>query len=294
MTAEPESKLLGEVVTWDLRSTEIGYSDVRDSLQQSGLDPDEARELSPRSAFGRACRYLRDERTIDKLDYDAASGCLRFQFTRRHLDGGRFEYDYECVLSLDPDTGAVTCAENPAIEQHARELVQHAVKTRNAQDVTRLVQRLFERHADLYPINPRKGVAYFVPERHRDFTAKVDDFLKSLGGQLWRFPVPEGTPQGNSSVKDAVQSGLQSLLCELTAAVEGWDDTTRKSTMDKALERWKAISHKVESYEAYLGAEQDRLKEELEKAKQELARRITELQPEDSQAEEAVASQLNS
>ncbi len=280
------STLLGEVVTWDLRSAEVSYAELVESLKNAGLDPGEATELSHRSAFGRACKHLKEERAIDKLQYDAATKTLRFQFTRKHLAGGRFEYDYECMLSLDPDTGAVTCAENQAMEQHARELLQHAIDTRNAQDVTRLVQKLFKEHADLYPINPKKGVAYFCPLAHRDFTEKVEAFLVAMGGSLWRFPVPSGTPQGNASVKEAVQSGLQSLLGELSAAVEGWDETTRKSTMDKALERWQAIRHKVECYEEYLGAEQERLKEELSRAKEELARRITELKPDESETEE--------
>lgn len=279
------TNLLGEVVTWDLRAAEVSYTRVVDALKDAGLDPDEAKEMTPRSAFGRACKWLRDERAIDKLQYDKTTGAAQFQFTRRHLAGGKYEYDYECVLSLDCNTGAVSCPENPALEQHARELLQHSIATRNAQDVTRLVQRLFQEHADLYPINPRKGVAYFVPEQHRSFTEKVDAFLHAMGGSLSRFPVPKGTPQGNASVKDAVQSGLQSLLNELGDAVEGWDETTRKSTMDKALERWQAIRHKVECYEEYLGAEQERLKEELSRAKEELARRITELKPDESEAE---------
>lgn len=77
--------LLGEVVTWDMRSTEISYSRVVDALTHAGLNPDEARELSPKSAFGRACRHLKEERAIDNLlrrDPSAAQ-CRLASRTRR-------------------------------------------------------------------------------------------------------------------------------------------------------------------------------------------------------------------
>lgn len=282
MTTESSSELLGEVISWDIQSTEVGFSAVQTALLSSGLEVDEAREIGPKAGFSRACKYLKEKRAIDKLANHG--GIITFQFTRKENDSGRIDYDYECLITLDTDTGDVGCPENPVLAAQAKELLDHAMQTRTSQDITRIIQRMFAKHADLYAIN-KKGCAYFVPEQHRGFTEKVDAFLHAMGGALARFPVPKGTPQGNASVKEAVQSGLQSLLGELSAAVEGWDETTRKSTMDKAMERWQAIRHKVECYEEYLGAEQERLKEELSRAKEELARRITELKPDESEAE---------
>lgn len=273
------SELLGEVVTWDLKSTEVSFHNVCDSLRQAGLDPDAAQELSPKSAFGRACKELKKERAIDKLEFEG--GVIRFQFTKKHLDNAakKVNYDYECVLSLDTDTGVVTCTENEELAKTTQQLLDFAIQTRNAQDVTRLVQKMFQNHADLFAINPRKGVAYFVPEVHREFTTKIDTFLHHLGGGLSRFPVPKGTEQGNASVRDAVQSGLAGLLAELNDAVQAWDDTTRKGTFDKATERWQIIKHKVDAYAEYLGAEQAGLLEKLMAAKQELAAKISQLHP---------------
>lgn len=273
--------LLGEVVTWDLEGTTVAYQDVRDALSDAGLDPDDAKELSHKSAFGRACSELKKERAIDKLK--RAGDRLRFQFTRKHLADNKVDYDYECLVELD-DTGHVSCLENPELEKHARELLAHAVQTRNAQDITRLVQKMFGEHADLYPINPRKGVAYFVPEQHREFTTKVERFLSHLGGRLCRFPVPKGTPQGNASVKEAVQNGLTGLLAELQQAAEEWDEHTRQGTINKAMARWEKIRYKTECYADYLGAEQDRLKAELEKVKEGLKAKYLALKPEEAKA----------
>ena len=283
----PSSALLGEVVSWDMKATEVNYAAVQDAVQDAlrdaGLDPDEARDMTPQSAFSRACRSMKEERTIDKLDVD--KGVIRFQFTKKHLAGERLDFDYECTVRLDSSTGDIECHENTILEQHARELFAHAMQTRNANDVTLIIKRLFKENADLYAINKR-GFAYFVPECHRPFTAKVDAFLLSLGGQLARFPVPKGTPEGNASVKDAVQHGLSGLLGELTAAVEGWDETTRPATMKKALERWEKIQFKADAYAEYLGSEQERLLESLAVAKQDLQRRILELKPEGSEGAE--------
>lgn len=276
------STLLGEVVSWDLDKAETTYSAVQDCLRDAGLDPEAAKELRPRSAFSRACKDLKDERSIDKVRNE--DGLVRFQFTKKTLAGSKIDFDYECVLSLDTDSGAISCDENPELEKTARELFAHAIQSRNAQDITRLVQKMFIEHADLMPIS-KKGVAYFVPEAHRAFTAKVADFLQRLGGKLTRFPVPTGTAEGNASVKEAVENSLSVLVDELNAAVEGWDESTRKSTMDKQIEKWKKISYKVEVYDTYLGSEQERLKDELAKAKQRLADKITQLKPDEKEAE---------
>jgi hypothetical protein len=91
---------------------------------------------------------------------------------------------------------------------------------------------------------------------------------------LSRFPVPKGTKIGNQSVRDAVDSGLATMAAELTAAVSAWDDTTRQSTMDKAIERWQAISFKVDAYGEYLESSQSKLKETLEAAKESLKAKI--------------------
>lgn len=282
--AEMRPELLGEIVTWDVECSILSYNDVIQSLSNAGLDPDAAKEMSPRSAFGRAVKDLKKERAIDKVTTE--HGVIKFQFTGKAVKDGRVDYDYECMVELNTDTGAIKCQESPQREAEIQSLFAHAMQTRNAQDVSRMVQRLFQDHADLYPINKRKGVAYFVPEQHREFSAKVDAFLKGIGGALSRFPVPKGTPEGNASVRDAVSAGLAGLVAELNQTVEEWDDTTRSSTMDKALERWKVINHKVEAYATYLESKQGDLLEQLEQAKEKLRQRVLELHPEDADEKE--------
>lgn len=281
MTTIQDSDLHGEIVTWELRSAQVTYDLVKKSLEDAGLNPELAQELTPRSAFSRACKDLKQGRAIDKLKIE--HGIATFQFTQKAVADSLIVYDYECNVELDCDTGKVSCSANPDLEKQAAELIRVAMDTRNSQDVTKLVQKMFHEHADLYALNS-KGCAYFTPIQHRSFTEKVELFLSKLGGKLSRFPVPKGTAHGNASVRDAVQLGLSSLLEELNTAVDQWDTTTRLKTMEKAQERLDAILYKVDVYQEYLGAEQDRLKEEAKKAKQQLFEKIMAIDVEKEQA----------
>jgi hypothetical protein len=222
---------------------------------------------------------LKEDRTIDRVKVDTDSDVIYFQFTRTSLDAAalKIDFNYEALCSLDTATGIITCPESAEIEDHARRMFAHAVAHRTTSDVTRLVQRLFAAHADLYPINPKKGVAYFVPEQFRSFSAQMEDFLTALGGTLPRFPVPRGTEAGNRSVRDAVESGLLALSQELQEAVDAWTESTRGATMDHAIERWQTIKHKAEAYAEYLMDRQASVLAVLAAQRQRLAQKISEI-----------------
>lgn len=290
MITAPTSKvasteLLGEIVTWDIRSTEVSYQDVRDALVKAGLDPDAAKEMSTKQAFSRACKHLKENRQIDKIK--SKNGVLSFQFTKKVFDGDEYEFDRECRVEVDCDTDDITCDEKPELATQAQSLLAHAMQTRNASDITRLIQELFKSHADLYPINPTKGVAYFCPAVHKGFVAQVQVFVEAMGGRLWPFPVPKGTEQGNASVRDAVSTGLSTLLAELDEAVDGWDDKTRTATMDKVQAKYDQVACKVDAYAEYLLGAQEGLMEKLQAAKSRMVDRIIELG--EKQADEETA-----
>ena len=251
--------LLGEIVTWDTAGAKpVSVTNVRQALVAAGLPEDEAGDLHPRSAWGRACKDLKDGRIIRKVENDGQSG-VRFQLTSEAVQSGRLEYGYECQIILDCETGAVACPENQQIEQMARGLIAQAMQERNSRDVTAIVKRLFERHAELYPINPRKGVAYFVPDAHASFSAQVETFLRSMGGVLWRFPVPKGTAEGDLSVQGALKHGFDEKVAELQAVVAEWDEATRKGTMERAVEKFQTLEFKIECYRDLLKDEADKL-----------------------------------
>src|SRR5262249_21349689 len=154
-------------------------------------------------------------------------------------------------------TGKVSCA-LPGLATLAQELLDRCIEARTGGDVTRTVQRLFERQADLFAIRD-KGGCYFVPQEHARFVDQVQCFLGKLNGKMNRCPVPAGTPHGDRSVKDAVASGIAALIEEHRKAVADFGADTRESTLERAAERIRLTRHKVDAYAVYLQEERSRL-----------------------------------
>ena len=227
--------LAGFVVAWNI-SGSPRYEQVKDSLRNAGLKEEYAKELSNRNGFSRVCKQLKKERAIDKVE--EKDGKIVFQFTRRHLEEAKkeFKYDYECRLTLDITTGEIECRENEVLRQYAERKLSECLAVRTSQDITRLLQRMFAENADLFPLVPAKGVAYFVPIRHRLFSARVSMFLRSIGGELYHWPVPKGTMNGDRAVRDAINRGLTEMIETVTKKSSEWSDSTRMTTMEK---HWK-------------------------------------------------------
>jgi hypothetical protein len=190
LAVAPGTKLLGEVITWSCSGVAVRHADLVDALRATGLDESVARELAPRHAFARACQRLSEQRIIRPVAEDQHT--VRFQFTQESRLGGRYEYALEAMLTLDKATGRVSC-ERPDLAERAQAELDRCLAARTGADVTRIVQRLFERHADLFPIRPQGG-AYFTPAEHAGFVDRAQGLLGRLGGQVLRFPVPAGTP----------------------------------------------------------------------------------------------------
>jgi len=263
--------MLGEIITWKIQGVAISHADLLSGLMASDLDCDVAKELAPRNAFARACSKLDSERIIRKVAEDHAT--ITFQFTREALEEGKFSYHFESLLFLDKHSGNIT-SENLELEQLAKEEFGRCMAARTANDVTRLVQRLFERHADLFSIRDQGGV-YFVPEVHHDFIAKVERFVRSIGGSLQRFPIPAGSPQGDRGVQEAVAHGLQAIIDEHLQAVQKFGEDTRPDTLRRAEEKVRVTKLKIEGYSFYLDKKCKDLEASLQQASELLRSRMS-------------------
>jgi len=262
--------LLGEIITWSTAGVTIRHLDLVDALRGAGLDEAVARELAPRHAFTRACTKLADDRIIRQVGEDAAT--ITFQFTAEHRDGDRFQYDFETLLTLNKTTGQVGCS-LPGLATLAQEELDRCIAVRTGGDVTRVVQKLFERQADLFPIRDQGG-AYFVPQDHVGFVDRVQGFVGRLGGQLHRFPIPTGTAHGDKAVKDTVAHGIAALIAEHEAAIAGFGEDTREATLTRMAERIRTTKHKVEAYACYLAEERSRLERALSQAATKLRTKV--------------------
>ena len=277
-------KMLGEIITWKIQGVAISHADLLSGLMASDLDCDVAKELAPRNAFARACSKLDSERIIRKVAEDHAT--ITFQFTREALEEGKFSYHFESLFFLNKYSGSIT-SENLELEQLAREEFVRCMEARTANDVTRLVQRLFERHADLFSIRDQGGV-YFVPEVHHDFIAKVERFVRNIGGSLQRFPIPAGSPQGDRAVQEAVAHGLQTIIDEHLQAVQKFGEDTRPDTLRRAEEKVRATKLKIEGYSFYLDKKREDLEASLHQASELLRARMSFLMEASSEESELV------
>ena len=152
------------------------------------------------------------------------------------------------MLTLDKATGKVTC-DLPGLATLAQEQLDRCIDARTGGDVTRVVQRLFERQADLFPIREQGG-CYFVPQEHVGFVDRVQAFLGKLNGRLVRFPVPAGTPRGRPlASRRPSAAGLAALIDEHRGGHRRRSARTRApDTLERAAERIRLTRHKVEAY----------------------------------------------
>ena len=265
--------LLGEVIAWTCAGVAVQHASLVAALGEAGLDPAVARELAPRHAFTRACKKLSDQRIIRQVAEDEQT--VQFQFTAEHRDGDKFEYELETMLTLDKKSGSVRC-DLPGLATLAQEHLDHATEARTGGDVTRVIQKLFDSHADLFPIRPQGG-SYFVPARHMAFVDRVQAFLGRINGQVLRFPVPIGTSEGDRSVKEAVASGLAALIDDHRKAVAAFGEDTRDETLKRAAEKIRSTQYKVQVYSEYLADEKGKLDRELAAARDELRAKVEQL-----------------
>jgi hypothetical protein len=264
------TKLLGEVISWTCPGVAVRFVVLLNALREADLDESVARALQPRHAFSRACKRLSDSRIIRQVAEDERF--LTFQFTAEARSGDTFEYTLETILMLDKQTGQIRC-DLPGLARLAQEEFDRAMDNRAGADVTRVIQKLFDRQADLFPIRDQ-GAVYFTPIRHIAFVDRVQKFLGSVGGRLARFPVPAGTDHGDRSVKVAVAEGLAAVIEEHRAAVATFGDDTRESTLRRTAERVRTTRFKIEAYADLLADERGRLERALADAARELRGKV--------------------
>lgn len=267
------TRLLGEVIAWACPGVSVTHSDLVRAIEAADLDPGVARELAPRHAFARACRRLSDQRIIRPVAEDATT--VKFQFTQETREDDRYEYTLETTLTLDKRTGGLSC-ELPGLATLAQEELDRCIAVRTGSDLTRVVQKLFERQADLFGIRPGGG-CYFVPQQHAGFTDKIQVLLDRVGGRLLRFPVPAGTAEGDRSVTQAVADGLAAVVAEHRAAVAQFGADTRADTLHRAAEKIRTTKFKLQTYAEYLVGEKERLDRAVAEAEGELRAKVAEI-----------------
>jgi hypothetical protein len=261
---------LGTIVTWGSPAN-ITLSELRNALTSAGLEPDLARELLPRNAFSRAAKEMEEGRIIQRFNEDASS--ISFQFTKSEVHSHGIKYDREAVLVLDKASGRVTCTDS-VLESVAQAEVDKQMGHRNAGDVTRLVQKVFDNHkGDLVPLRKGGGV-YFVPNTHQALVEQVWHFLLSIGGRMSRFAINAGDTTTEGSVADSLVEHFTSMIDDLHKEIGEVDLESPADAISRRRDQIELLKTKLSCYRFLLQDTAETIEKQINLAQWEYNNRV--------------------
>ena len=263
--------LLGEIVSWNCSKVSISQIALEEALKSADLSTHVSPELPFQTVFTRACKNLGQRHLIRKLEED--SEFLYFQFTREAREGEYFTYETEGKLTLSKETCKVACTV-PELGQAVQVELDKELPLRKGGDVSKLLLKLLEHEAGLFPVRPQGG-CYLVLKEHSSFLDSLESFVTRVGGQLLRFPVPSGTKAGDQSVKQTIASGLAHLIEDYAHAVEAFGADTKSATLDRAADHIRQARFKVEAYSSYLEDEKSKLDSLLSDVSERLREKVS-------------------
>lgn len=261
----------GCIVSWRSPKS-LSLSKLRAALNSNGFDKDLAKDMAPRSAFARAAKQMDDDRIIRKVQEESDE--IEFQFTKEYLAQGELKYDREFSLFLHKEKGTVRC-ENADMQQEAQRLVDHHIETREAGDVTRLVQKIFEsKGGDLIPIREQGG-AYFVPPAHQQVVSATKDLLQDIGGKLTVWTLSMGSTETKAAVSEATLSHMLSEVDEFRSTIENIDTDSKPAVVQRRIDRIALLRHKLASYGPLLMGLAAEVQSAIDSAEKSLNQKVT-------------------
>jgi hypothetical protein len=235
----------GEIISWSAPSG-VHIDTLRAAAIDADIDPALFKDMRPSNAFRRAMHAMEENRIIRQTRGDAK--WLYFQLTHEALISGEFHYSKETELKVAKDSGAVICDERD-LEAFAQNLVDQQMDHRYANDITRMIQKLFESNGDLISIRPAGG-CYFVPEQHTGLCDKVERFLQSIGGDASRWE-QFASERNKQNAAAAIRDQINGMIAEYKTYVTDLD-LSNQSKANRAAKRIADIRLKLECYRGVL------------------------------------------
>lgn len=267
--AEAVNGVLGEIVTWH-SPKEVSHDAIVKALADSGMPASLAPDLQNRNAFKRAVSSLEEKRIVRKVT-ETENGDILFQLTEEAFDGTTYEYNNEGVVILNKDTGQIRGSVPEPLLDRVRDGLAHELSVRHTADITRMLQRVYDRSGDIVPLRPSGGV-YFVPAKFRLVCDQVEKFMTLIGGDLRRVEVPAGG-KSELNIAKAVNDDVVSMANELVVSareLSGEKDVS-KQRMKNLLEKINAGRTRLEFYRVMLGTMAEHAATTLAEAKSILA-----------------------
>lgn len=276
-----DDEMICELVAPEASPPEGGhftYENVKSALEEAGLDPDIAHELSPEAAFGRARKKLTESRAIDEI-WDNGEE-IGFQFTKKFLDSKKDEdypalkHEPETVLRLNKKTGEIKC-KNKAIRQVAEQEFDHAKEARETSDITGIVKKIYKGlNGRIIPFN-KGGGTYIVMAEHKEVNDKVEQFLSRLNGSLKRLEIGKSSKRNVKEVAHSYAEDLfENRIGKLKTLVEGFTVNSKSTSIKKAAEEYKELRMEIASKAALLREMASEANEALDEIDEELRQQI--------------------
>jgi hypothetical protein len=256
--------ILGFIVFWNVRNVRIDRATLEAKLTEQGLDKKYARSHNYRSAFIRALRNLEEKWIIRLVEENHSS--IMYQFTAESKvedatgDDARLAYDPETLIKVNKDAYRETEQIDDAISGRS-DIVQKVVQCFNQErdsyqssDITRMIQRIFNDHADIITMRPQGGV-YFVPSPFQNVIQSLTQLLAGLGGDstMESLPVPD-VESSRVAVKNAVLDDVESIIKQLNEEVDNAfnsDGVTAKWAGHR-LDQIRRMQQRINQYEQIL------------------------------------------
>jgi len=251
-------KNIGEIVAWE-SPHEVMWDKLQAAMDNASIPKTLATDMRNTNAWKRAMHKLKEGRVIAETYSD--NDTVEFQFTKEWLDENAHEMHYqkECTLTLTKATGIITCSDYNL--QHQAQILLNAEKfTRNANDVTRIIQRLFKSRlhsTDLIPIR-KQGGCYFVRENLSTVVDKAEMLLDAIGGDLHRYEVGADS-RGAKSAAKSIRDTILGMADDATKSI----NAIRNATGDDAEKITEESFKKVSLARAKLDAYRDLLKDHV-------------------------------
>lgn len=262
---------IGVIVSWKA-PTEVSFHNLRDAITNAGLDASLARDMLPRHAFSRAATEMSEARIIKKVE--ESKDRLVFQFTKEYLHSGEWQYAKEAVLSLNKKTGDVF-SQDYTLANHAQLLVHKHIMRRTAADVSRIVQKVFEKYGgDLVPLRDQGGV-YFVPDSCAWLVQAVESLLLAIGGGLRKFQLHGGDDSTDASVANAMADHVLALVKDFRDSCESITKESDQEVVVRRLNGLKDLRAKLTAYSTLLAYHSTNLETAMDDAEDALLAKLT-------------------
>jgi hypothetical protein len=183
-------------------------ADVRAAARLADLPESKIHDHKSRNAFIRAIREMARGHSLKAGDAGTLvdrviddENKTTFQFSKKYAESQGVRYDKDAVISLDKESGEITCA-NTDYKALAARLMDGKKKQYKISDINGFVARVVKAECHKVPL---RDAVYFLPMTRGDLVSKLKRFYARLGFVFHVLPVGHTAEQTGNILKAVVR-----------------------------------------------------------------------------------------